>query len=359
MKRFVFLAVCLVVATAFVTGGGKSEKTSAGTTAPQQAVAGAVVLKLAHADPTDIYTSRKHAQCVAFANMVNSRSGGKLAVQVYGSGALGGEREYVEAIRAGTVEAGIASGVMGNFFPAAMVTDIPYLFPTAEVAWEVMDGPFGQKLAKKLLNDTGLRCLSFAEVGFRNFTNSSRPIKTPADMKGLKIRVMETPLYVTMMKALGANPTPIAWTETYTALQTNVVNGQENPVPTILMAKLYEVQKYLTLDGHVYGVDWFIINNKFFKDLSPELQYIVLDSAKISSGVGRGVQQMISVMGIQSLQEQKMEIYSPTEQELDQFREATQKPVIEWLKTKVDAAIIDEVLQEVKRVIAKEKAELQ
>jgi tripartite ATP-independent transporter DctP family solute receptor len=315
-------------------------------------------LKLAHADPIDVATSRKHAQAVAFASLVNARSGGRINVTVYGAGALGAEREYVEGVKAGTIQAGIASGVISNFFPSAMVTDIPFLFPSADVAWKVLDGPFGAKLSKMFLEQTGMRNLAFAEVGFRNFTNNIRPIRTPADMKGLKIRVQETPLYINMLKAMGANPTPIAWTETYTALQTKVVDGQENPVPTILMAKLHEVQKFITLDGHVYGVDWFVINEKFFQSLPPDLQYILLDSAQIASGVGRGVSQLISAQGVETLVAAKVQVYVPTEAELELFKKATQQPVIDWLKTKVDPALITEILAEVNKVVADQKASI-
>jgi len=315
-------------------------------------------LKLAHADSTDPTVSRKQAQALAFASLVNSRSGGRLVVKVYGAGSLGAEREYVEGIRAGTVEAGIASGVIANFFPTAAVTDIPFLFPTSQVAWDVMDGPFGDKLRDLFLKQTGMRALAFAEVGFRHFTNNVRPIKSPADLKGLKIRVQETPVYVNMLKAVGASPTPVAWTETYTSLQTGVVDGQENPVGSILSGKIYEVQKYVTLDGHVYGVDWFIINEKFFKSLPADLQYIVLDSAQASSTVGRGVLTYINAAGIQVLVDNKLQIYSPTEEEMDQFKKAMQPAVIDWLKTKVDPALITEAQKAVADAVADQKAKL-
>jgi len=316
-----------------------------------------IILKLAHADATDVLTSRKHAQCVFFANTVNAKSGGRIEVQVYGAGALGAEREYVEAIMAGTVQAGIASGVLGGFLPEAMVTDIPYLFPSESIAWKVLDGPFGAKLSQLMLEKTGMRNLAFAEVGFRHFTNNVRPIKTPADVKGLKIRVMETPLYVNFIKALGGSPTPIAWTEVYTALQTKVVDGQENPISSTVFAKLYEVQKYITLDGHVYGVDWFLINNKFFESLPEDLQYIVLDAAKVSAGVGRGLQLLnSSVVGLQKVLDYGCEVYAPTEEEMNQFKKATQSPVIEWLKTVVDEKLINEILAEVEKVVAEQKA---
>jgi tripartite ATP-independent transporter DctP family solute receptor len=313
-------------------------------------------LKLAHADSTDPTVSRKEAQCRVFASLVNSRSGGRIKVTVYGAGSLGAEREYVEGILAGTVEAGIASGVLTNFFPAAAITDIPYLFPSSKVAWDVLDGPFGDKLRALFLQQTGMRSLGFAEVGFRHFTNSVRPIKTPADLKGLKIRVMETPVYVNMLKAVGANPTPIAWTETYTALQTGVVDGQENPIGSILSGKLYEVQKYATLDGHVYGVDWFIINEKFFKSLPADLQYIVLDSAQISATVGRGIMNYLNADGLQSLIKAGVQIYSPTEAEMAQFRKAMQPAVIDYLKTKVDPKLIEELLASVDNAVATQKA---
>lgn len=316
-----------------------------------------IVLKLAHADATDVLTSRKHAQCMIFANLVNARGGGRIEVQVYGAGALGAEREYVEAIMAGTVQAGIASGVMGGFLREAMVTDIPYLFPSASIAWKVLDGPFGDKLSNLLLEKTGLRNLAFAEVGFRHFTNDVRPIKSPADVKGLKIRVQENPLFMTLIKALGGNPTPIAWTEVYTALQTGVVDGHENPISSTVFAKIYEVQKYLTLDGHVYGVDWFVMNNKFFESLPEDLRYIIVDCAKISAGVGRGLQQLNSnVVGYQTVKDYGMEIYAPTEEEMAQFREAAQGPVIEWLKTEISIDLINEALEEVKKAVEVQKA---
>ncbi len=315
-------------------------------------------LKLAHADSTDPTMSRKQAQAIAFAAMVNSRSGGRINVKVYGGGSLGAEREYVEGIKAGTVEAGIASGVIANFFPTAAITDIPYLFPTSQIAWNVMDGPFGDKLRAMFLQQTGMRALAFAEVGFRHFTNSVRPIKTPADLKGLKIRVQETPVYINMMKAVGASPTPIAWTETYTALQTGVVDGQENPIGSILSGKIYEVNKYVSLDGHVYGVDWFIINEKFFQSLPADLQYIVLDCAQISGTVGRGVLTYINAAGLQTLIDNKVQIYSPSDAEMDAFKKAMQPAVIDYLKTRMDPKLITEIQDAVAAAVARQKSQL-
>jgi TRAP-type transport system periplasmic protein len=356
MRKIAFVVIIAMIATLSVMAGGQRE---APTTQPEVTPSrdAEFTLKLAHADATDVYTSRKHTQAIAFASMVNSRSNGRINVEVYGGGALGGEREYVEGIQGGTIEAGIASGVMGSFFPPAMVTDIPFLFPSAAVAWEVMDGPFGDRLREQFLRDTGVRCLGFAEVGFRHFTNNRREIRSPADMRGLRFRVQETPLYVNMVRSLGATPTPIAWPEVYTALQTGVVDGQENPVPVILAANFPEVQQYVTLNGHVYGVDWFLINEDFFQSLPADLQFVVLDSARISNAVGRGVQNALNATGVDVLRERGMQVYVPTPSEMEQFRQAAQPAVISWLETQIDRSLIDAVLAEVDRVVEKAESE--
>jgi tripartite ATP-independent transporter DctP family solute receptor len=310
------------------------------------------VIKLGHADPADVCTSKKGAAAEVFKNLVEAETGGEVVVNVYPAGQLGGERELVEATQLGTVQMCLVSGAIAGVFKPAMVLDLPYLFSSGPVAWKVLDGPFGEELSAALLKQTGLRNLAYGETGFRNFTNSKRPIKSPADMDGLKFRVMETPLYITMVKALGGSPTPIAWPEVYAALQQGVVDGQENPVSTISYAKFDEVQKYLTLDGHTYGADFFIMNDAFYQKLTPEQQEAVKQAAMVASTVGRAIQQLNSALGVASLKELGMEIYSPTAEERAQFKEATQGPVIEWMKTQIDPEWVDKVMQAVEQVEA-------
>ena len=240
------------------------------------------VLKLAHSDSVDIATSRKAVMAETFTREVKARSDGRITVQIFGAGAPGGERELIESVKNGFIQAGLVSGVMANFFPSAMVTDIPHLFPNSEVADKVMDGPFGQKLSKDLTAATGMHNMCFGEVGFRHSSSGKKPIHSPKDLVGMKIRVRETPVYVTEMKALGAQPTPIAFPETHTALQTGVVDDQENPIPTLIFAKLYEVQKHVTLDGRNYGVDWFVVGDKLYKSPPPDLLKVVSDAAMMA-----------------------------------------------------------------------------
>jgi len=359
MKKIFAIIVALVMTATMAMANGKQEAPKPPPEPTKKAAPGAIILKLAHADSTNPYTSRKEDQALTFANLVNARSNGRIHVEIYGAGALGGEKEYVNQVKQGSIQAGLASGVISNFFKPAMVTSIPYVFPSADIAWKVLDGPFGQKLSEEFLKETGMRNLAFGEVGFRNFTNSVREIKSPADMKGLKIRVQEDPIYTAMVKGLGASPTPIAWPEVYTSLQTHVVDGEENPVSTILFAKFAEVQKYLTLDGHVYGVDWFVINNKFYESLPPDLRYIVFDSARISSATSRGVQQLLSATGIAQLQADGMKVYVPNAQEMQQFKDATQPPVLDWLKTQIDSSWINGEMNAVQQAVAENQQESQ
>lgn len=342
MKQSMKLVSTLVVSACLLSIGASA-----------QAADRKYVLKLAHSDSVDMSLSRKAVMSDAFAKEVKARSNGQIEVQVFGAGALGGERDLVEGVKNGFIQAGLASGVMANFYQNAMVTDIPYLFASDAIADRVLDGPYGQKLAADFLANTGMDNLCFGEVGFRNFTSGKVPIHSPKDLAGMKIRVQETPLYITEMKALGAQPTPIAWPETYTALQTGVVDGHENPVPTIIFAKIYEVQKHVTLDGHNYGVDWFVMNDKFLKSLPPNLQKVVQDAGKHACAEERRINRAFTSEGIKTLKEKGVTVYTPNAAELAQFKAATQQPVIDWLKTKVDPKWIDGLLAAVKDAEAK------
>jgi TRAP-type C4-dicarboxylate transport system substrate-binding protein len=216
------------------------------------------------------------------------------------------------------------------------------MFSSAEVAWRVLDGALGKKLSEHCLKKTKLRNLAYGEVGFRNFTNSVREIRTPADMKGLKLRVQQIPLYVEMVKGLGGIPTPVAWPETPGALKTGVVDGQENPVAVIVSAKFYEMQKYMTLDQHVYGTGFMLINEAFFQNLSPEDRETIHRDAMIAQTAGRGIQQINSAAGVAELAKRGLKIYKPTAAELQQFRAAAQPPVLAWLKTAIEPGWIED-----------------
>jgi tripartite ATP-independent transporter DctP family solute receptor len=305
-----------------------------------QAQAADITLTLAHVDPQEWTTSKKGAAATVFKNLVEGESGGRIEVNVYPAGQLGGETELLQSAQDGTLSMAMVSGPFSKLCPEAAVLEIPYLFPSAPVAWEVLDGEFGKELSQHCYEKTGLRVLAYGETGFRNFTNSKRPIQTPSDLEGLKIRVMTTPLYVEMVKAMGGQPTPISWPEVPSALTTGVVDGQENPIGVIYNNKFYEMQKYLTLDGHVYGADFLVINDAIYQGLSAQDRGIIDRAAKVAGTVGRAIQQFNSAEGLTKLADEGMEITSPTAEQLAQFREAAQPAVIEWLKGEIDEAWI-------------------
>ncbi|MGE5740279.1 MAG: DctP family TRAP transporter solute-binding subunit, partial [Betaproteobacteria bacterium] len=188
-----------------------------------------------------------------FAREVGERTNGRYKVQNFYSGALGAERESIEALQLGTLDLTMTStGPVPNFVPDIAILDIPFLFRDYAHARAVLDGPIGQQMLDKF-EAKGIHALAWGENGFRNMTNSKHPVNAPEDLKGLKMRTMENPVHIQAYRAFGIIPTPMAFTEVFTALQQGTVDGQENPLSVITSAKLDQVQKYLTLTGHVYS----------------------------------------------------------------------------------------------------------
>ncbi|UMA65990.1 DctP family TRAP transporter solute-binding subunit [Roseivivax marinus] len=308
-------------------------KTLAATTAITLGLAAsaqAQTIRLAHVDPDEWTGSKKGAAAQIFKNIVEGET--DMTVELFPAGALGNEDELVGQAQDGTLQMALVSGAMSKACPAAGVLDIPYTFSSAPVAWEVLDGEFGDALAEHCLEETGLRTLAYGETGFRNFTNSEREITSPADMEGLKFRVQPIPLYIEMVEALGGEPTPIAWTELPNALSTGVVDGQENPVGVIYNNGLHQLQQYMTLDGHVYAADFFVMSDEFFQSLEPAQQEVVQKAADVASTMGRAIQQWNTAEGVKLVQEEGMQVYSPTADEIQAFAEAAQPAVIEYLR---------------------------
>ncbi|MGH1426075.1 MAG: DctP family TRAP transporter solute-binding subunit [Pseudooceanicola sp.] len=299
------------------------------------ASAQAQTLRVAHVDPDDWTASKKGAAAHIFKNIVEGETG--LKVELFPAGALGNETELVGQAQEGLTQVVIVSGAMSKACPAASVLDIPYTFSSATVAWDVLDGEFGDALAAHCLDQTGLRTLAYGETGFRNFTNNTREIRTPDDMKGLKFRVQPIPLYVEMVKGLGGEPTPIAWTELPNALSTGVVDGQENPVGVIYNNKLHKLQKYMTLDGHVYAADFLLISDEFFQSLSPAEQQVVQKAARVAGNMGRSIQQWGTAEGVTKVQAEGMQVYSPTSDEIKAFADKAQPAVVEYLRGELGA----------------------
>ncbi len=239
------------------------------------AMAAPVTLKLGHiAEPDNVYGQGADH----FAKLVKERSKGDINIQVYPSSQLGNQRDLVEGLGLGTVDMTLTgTAVMGNFVPEMAVFDLPFIFRDVNHAYKALD-TVGMNLAKKG-EKQGMITLAIWENGVRHMTNNAHPIKKPEDMKGLKFRVMEQPVYIEMMKSLGASPTPMAMSELYTALQKGVVDGQENPLGHIATKRFNEVQKYLSLTGHTYASEPLLISVQAWKKLTPEQQEIIRQAA--------------------------------------------------------------------------------
>ena len=239
------------------------------------AMAAPVTLKLGHiAEPDNVYGQGADY----FAKLVKERSNGEIDIQVYPSSQLGNQRDLVEGLGLGTVDMTLTgTAVMGNFVPEMAVFDLPFIFRDVNHAYKALD-TVGMDMAKKG-EGRGMITLAIWENGVRHMTNNAHPIKEPADMKGLKFRVMEQPVYIEMMKSLGASPTPMAMSELYTALQKGVIDGQENPLGHIATKRFNEVQKYLSLTGHTYAAEPLLVSTMAWNKLTPEQQELVRQAA--------------------------------------------------------------------------------
>jgi len=216
----------------------------------------------------------------AFAKEVEKRTAGRYKVQNFYSGALGAERESIEAVQLGTLDLTMTStGPVPNFVPEVAILDIPFLFKDYAQARATLDGPVGQDMLGKF-PAKNLVALAWGENGFRHMTNNKRSVNAPDDLKGLKMRTMENPVHMQAYKAFGIIPTPMAFTEVFTALQQGTVDGQENPLSVISAAKFSQVQKYITLTGHVYSPALILMNKAKWDKLSAADKQAFAESAK-------------------------------------------------------------------------------
>jgi tripartite ATP-independent transporter DctP family solute receptor len=328
MRRSVYLFLVLVMMLSMVTLGYAAPKS--------------IVFKFAHDNSPDSFTSSQQAFAQVFKTIVEDKSNGAIKVQIYPAGALGKVRERIEMIQSNIIQGTLSSiGGITQFIPEIGALDIPFAIRDYEVAHRVFDGPFLGELRKALWRKMSVRLLSIAEVGgFYVITNNVRPIRKPQDMKGLKIRTMEVPVQMKMFEALGANATPIAFSEVYTSLQTGVISGQTNPVPIVVDARFYEVQKYLTLTNHLYGTDWFLVSDKFLKGLSAEQQTIIYNAARSATIASRGLLRIIESTnkGTGFLKKHGMRIYSPTPGEIAKFKKIAVPAVKKFIAKKYGSA---------------------
>lgn len=245
-----------------------------------------VVIKFAHSGST-LMDDPQNMAMNHFANILQERSKGYYKVETYPGKQLGDTKTILENIQMGVIEMGdIESGPTSSFVQEEMLWDLPYLFRDLDHAHAVLQGPIGEEMKKKW-QEIGVRCLDYNDGGFRYFTNSVRPIVTPDDMKGLKIRVMESPIMIATINGFGASAVPMAFAEVYTALQQGAIDGQENPFNVIFTQSYFEVQKHLSFSEHFYYLRHYMINDDFFNAQPEEMQKLILQCAKEACALQR------------------------------------------------------------------------
>jgi tripartite ATP-independent transporter DctP family solute receptor len=296
--------------------------------------------------------NREHPAFIApnekFKPIVEAKTNGRYEVQLFPDAALGDDIKATEAVRSGTLDAVVtSSSPLGGLVKELLVFDLPFLFPTEKVADAVLDGPIGAELST-LMEPRGLVNLAWFENGYRQLTNSARPVSKPEDLKGLKIRTMQNQLHLAAWRALGANPTPMPFSEVFTALQQKTIDGQENPIPTLYSAKLYEVQKYVSLIGHVWTPHMLVWSKPLWDKLPKEDQAIFRAAARETALYNRELNRKFNREFRTTLEQRGMIFIDLTPDQRRAFQTATASVWTEF-ESKIGKEFLDKVKAELKK----------
>lgn len=309
-----------------------------------------VTMRYTHFQPAGL-EQPKHAAALAFKAYVEAATNGEIEVQIFPASQLGPAETVLQGVQMGSITMAVVhDGPISGIYPPMMVYNLPYLFNDQTEAWKVFDGPFTAKLGEAMRKETGIRVLALADNGIRHFTNDKREVRSPKDMKGLKIRVQPGAMYEMLVRSVGASPSAISWPELPAALQQKVVDGQENGVTNILAADLYQHQKYITLDAHVYSYHAYLINDAFYTKLTPVQQKAVDQGIEIAKWIHRGMTAAQDMNLSTILGGVGMKVIPLTPAEVDVFRQAAQPPVVEWMKKEIGTQWVDGLMKEVEAI---------
>ncbi|MED4016014.1 DctP family TRAP transporter solute-binding subunit [Sutcliffiella cohnii] len=285
-----------------------------------------------------------HVAAETFKEKLESESNGRLKVELYPNGQLyNSDREAIEAVQLGNIEMTIpAVAPLASFNDKFLVFDLPFLFNSNDAAYTALDGELGQELLADLEKDN-LKGLVFGENGFRHMSNNNGPVESPEDLKGLKLRTLENPLHTDTFKSFGANASPFAFGELYTALQQRTYDAMECPISLYYTNKFFEVQDYLTLSGHVYAATILLMNNDFYKKLPTDLQELVTVASEEYRAEQRQLAQKQDVEFLDKLKENGMQVNDLTEEQRNAFREAA-KSVYDKYIPQIGQELVDKAL---------------
>jgi tripartite ATP-independent transporter DctP family solute receptor len=285
----------------------------------------------------------KMTECLA------TKSGGKMKLQAFWGGALGGDLQATQALRSGTQEMVItSSSPLVGILPDLGVFDLPFLFANSAEADKILDGDFGKYMSDKL-PAVGLVNLAYWENGFRNLTNSRKPVEKLEDFQGIKLRVMQNNVFLDTFKTLGTNAVPMAFQEVFAALETKAIDGQENPFVTIDTSKFHEVQKYLSITNHAYTPFLVLYSKQLFDGLSADEQKALRDCAVEGQAEQRKVSRALSDKSLAALKEKGMTIITFSEAEQKRLRDAV-KPVYERASATIGAATVERMMADLAKM---------
>lgn len=335
----IFLAVFVMACMVILAGCGSGKEEGASDTSEPQPEK--ITLIAAH-----VLAPSHHYQA-GFEKMneiMKEKSNGQMELRIHPSAELGEEEEEIESLQMGTIDLSTVSAApMTGFVKEYMACDLPFMFASPEEAYAFYDGPIGDELLK-LTEPIGLIGLAWWENGFRNFTNDVRPIVTPQDMKGLKMRTMNSPVHMASVNALGATATPIPFGELYSALQQGVVDGEENPVANIHANKFYEVQKYVTISRHFYDPSPLFISAKTWEKLTDEQKQIIKDAAIEARDYSRKVANESEAGLIEEIKAAGTEVIELTPEQIKAFQDAT-KDVYKAFEDKIGLEFLQKFLK--------------
>jgi tripartite ATP-independent transporter DctP family solute receptor len=270
---------------------------------------------------------------------LEENSDGKFEVDLKVAGELGEDREIIEAMQMGEVHlASPSPAALGGFNKSVAILDMPFLFSDRETAYSVLDGEPGKMILTNL-EESGFKGLGYFENGFRNVSNNVKPIESIEDFNGLSIRTMQNQTHIEAWKLLGANPTPMAFGELYTALQQGTVDGQENPFGLILANKFYEVQKYITVTNHVYAPNVVITNKAFIEGLPEDLQEVFINAVNEAIDYNRQLAQEEETTAREALEAEGMEVYEFSKDDLQKMQKIVE-PVYDKFKDDIGADVV-------------------
>ena len=282
-----------------------------------------------------------------FGEIVEKETNGSIKVQVYPDGQLGGDTVVFQGLKMGSIQGStMSTGPIASFAPRFEVFDLPFLFKDESTAYTVLDGPIGDELLKDLPSQ-GVIGLNYWENGFRHLTNNVREVKKVEDVKGLKIRTLENQLHIDLWKELGANPTPMPYTELFTSLEQHIVDGQENPAGNVTTGNFYEVQKYLTKTGHIYNASVFMVSKKFWDTLSQKEKDVITKASIESRDYQRDLNQKESKEAFAILKEKGMVVTELSPAEKQKFADKV-KPIYDKYSPKIGKELVDKILEAVK-----------